>query len=91
MDSLVGLGVGVVQTPCNTYIVDIYQKHSASAMSVANLLRCISAGCTPLIAPTLIESIGNGWSMTILAILSILSGVCILLIQKFGAKWREVA
>ncbi|KAI8359873.1 major facilitator superfamily domain-containing protein, partial [Choanephora cucurbitarum] len=84
-----GLGVGVVQTPCNTYIVDIYQKHSASAMSVANLLRCISAGCTPLIAPTLIESIGNGWSMTILAILSVLSGVCILLIQKCGAKWRE--
>ncbi|KAI8375450.1 major facilitator superfamily domain-containing protein [Blakeslea trispora] len=88
---ILGLGVGVVQTPCNTYIVDIYQKHSASAMSVANFLRCISAGCTPLIAPTLIDIIGNGWSMTILAILSVLSGVCVFLVQRYGSSWRQNA
>ncbi|KAI8061547.1 major facilitator superfamily domain-containing protein [Gilbertella persicaria] len=86
---LLGLGVGFVQTPCNTYIVDSYQQHSASVMSVANLMRCISAGCTPLIAPTLIDQIGNGWSMTILAILSLLSGICIFLVQKYGERWRQ--
>lgn len=84
-----GLGVGIVQTPSNTYIVDSYQKHSASVMSAANLLRCISAGLTPLIAPTLIEHIGNGWSMTILAALSIMSGICIFCVQRYGQKWRQ--
>ncbi|CEP19108.1 hypothetical protein [Parasitella parasitica] len=85
---LLGLGVGVVQTPANTYIVDAYQKHSASVMGAANLMRCVSAGCTPLVAPTLIESIGNGWSLTILAIISLLSGACIFLAQRYGQHWR---
>lgn len=84
-----GLGVGFVQTPSNTYIVDSYQSHSASVMSAANLLRCISAGVTPLIAPTSIATIGNGWSMTIMAILSIMSGICVFCVQRYGAKWRQ--
>jgi fucose permease len=86
----VGLGVGIVQTPSNTYIVDSYQSHSASVMSAANLLRCISAGCTPLIAPTLIDSIGNGWSMTILSVISIMSSICIFIVQRYGQKWRQI-
>ncbi|KAI8638333.1 major facilitator superfamily domain-containing protein, partial [Parasitella parasitica] len=86
---LLGLGVGVVQTPANTYVVDSYQKHSASVMGAANLMRCISAGCTPLVAPTLIDNIGNGWSLTILAVISLLSGTCIFLVQRYGQHWRE--
>lgn len=80
--------MGIVQTPSNTYIVDSYQKHSASVMSAANLLRCISAGCTPLISPILINQIGNGWSMTILAIISVMSGICIFLVKRYGQRWR---
>ncbi|KAG1122554.1 hypothetical protein G6F42_011373 [Rhizopus arrhizus] len=86
---LLGLGVGIVQTPANTYIVDSYQKHSASVMSAANLMRCVSAGCTPLVAPTLIDHIGNGWSLTILAIISSLSGICVFLVQRYGQHWRQ--
>jgi MFS family permease len=85
----VGLGVGIVQTPCNTYIVDSYQSHSASVMSAANLMRCVSAGCTPLVAPKLLQMIGNGWSTTILAILSAMSGICIFLVQRYGVQWRQ--
>ncbi|KAG1474812.1 hypothetical protein G6F56_000120 [Rhizopus delemar] len=82
-----GLGVGLVQTPSNTYISDVYPKYAASVMSTANLLRCISAGCTPLVAPTLIRAIGNGWSMTILAVISALSGICVFVAQRYGSKW----
>ncbi|RCI07115.1 hypothetical protein CU098_013930 [Rhizopus stolonifer] len=84
---LLGLGVGLVQTPSNTYISDVYPKYAASVMSTANLLRCISAGCTPLVAPTLIRAIGNGWSMTILAVISALSGICVFVAQRYGSKW----
>lgn len=85
----VGLGVGIVQTPCNTYIVDSHHKHSASVMSAANLMRCVSAGCTPLAAPKFLQMIGNGWSTTILAILSAMSGICIFLVQRYGLQWRQ--
>jgi MFS family permease len=85
----VGFGVGIVQTPCNTYIVDSYQKHSASVMSAANLMRCVSAGCTPLVAPRLLATIGDGWSTTILAILSLMSGICIYMVQRYGTQWRQ--
>ncbi|KAI9243799.1 major facilitator superfamily domain-containing protein, partial [Sporodiniella umbellata] len=86
---LLGLGVGLVQTPSNTYISDIYPKYAASVMSTANLLRCISAGCTPLVAPTLIRAIGNGWSMTILAIISMLSGACVFVSQRYSHSWKS--
>ncbi|KAI8981102.1 major facilitator superfamily domain-containing protein [Pilobolus umbonatus] len=84
-----GFGVGLVQTPSNTYIVDAYSDRSAVVMSTANLLRCISAAANPLVAPSLIQSIGNGWSMSILSLLSLLSGLCIFVTQRYGAKWRE--
>ncbi|KAG1142015.1 hypothetical protein G6F37_007862 [Rhizopus arrhizus] len=87
---ILGLGVGLVQTPSNTYISDIYPQYAASVMSTANLLRCLSAGFTPLVAPSLIRAIGNGWSMTILAIISVLSGICVFATQRYGSKWREM-
>lgn len=85
----VGLGVGLVQTPSNTYISDIYPKYAASVMSTANLLRCLSAGFTPLVAPVLIPAIGNGWSMTILAFISAASGICVFLAQRYGSIWAK--
>ncbi|KAL4209498.1 hypothetical protein CU097_015035 [Rhizopus azygosporus] len=86
---LLGLGVGLVQTPSNTYISDIYPKYAASVMSTANLLRCLSAGFTPLVAPVLIPAIGNGWSMTILAFISAASGICVFLAQRYGSIWAK--
>ncbi|CAO3608696.1 unnamed protein product [Cunninghamella echinulata] len=79
---LLGLGVGFIQTPTNTFLVDAYSSSSASVISASNLLRCTCAGLTPLLAPTMISAIGNGWSMTILAALTLSSGICIILVQN---------
>ncbi|CAO3607921.1 unnamed protein product [Cunninghamella blakesleeana] len=79
---LLGLGVGFIQTPTNTYLVDAYSSSSASVISASNLLRCTCAGLTPLLAPTMISAIGNGWSMTILAGLTLISSACIILVQN---------
>ncbi|KAF7731642.1 hypothetical protein EC973_008811 [Apophysomyces ossiformis] len=84
----VGIGVGVVQTPSNTYLVDAYQGYSASVISAANLLRCTWAGITPLFAPLLLRAIGNGWALTLLALGSCASGICIYLVGNFGEDWR---
>lgn len=87
---LVGVGVGVVQTPSNTYLVDAYQGYSASVVGASNLLRSTCAGLTPLAAPALLRAIGNGWSMTLMAIISIVSGACVYLVQTYGERWRAL-
>lgn len=78
----------MVQTPGNTYLVDAYPGYSASVMSAANLLRCTWGGITPLFAPAMLQWIGNGWSMTILALASTATGVCVYLVECYGEKWR---
>ncbi|KAG2226672.1 hypothetical protein INT45_001019 [Circinella minor] len=87
---ILGVGVGVVQTPSNTYLVDAYHGYSASVIGASNLLRSACAGCTPLMAPAMLKAIGNGWSMTIFAIMSIMSGGCIYFVQLYGHRWRGV-
>ncbi|KAI9255611.1 major facilitator superfamily domain-containing protein [Phascolomyces articulosus] len=87
---ILGVGVGVVQTPSNTYLVDAYNEYSASVIGASNLLRSTCAGCTPLMAPAMLKGIGNGWSMTVFAIISILSGGCIYFVQLFGQRWRTL-
>ncbi|KAI8390910.1 major facilitator superfamily domain-containing protein [Radiomyces spectabilis] len=86
---LLGLGVGIIQTPSNTYVMDAYEGHAASAMSASNLMRCTWAGCTPLMAPFMLHRMGNGWSLTVIASVSALSGICIFLVQHFGHRWRN--
>ncbi|KAI9313163.1 major facilitator superfamily domain-containing protein [Dichotomocladium elegans] len=85
---LLGLGVGVVQTPSNTYLVDVYQGYSASVVGASNLLRSICAACTPMMAPAMLRTVGSGWSMTLLASISLSSGICIYLVTTFGPRWR---
>jgi MFS family permease len=75
----VGLGVGFIQSPTNTFLVDVYASSSASSViSASNLMRCTFAGLTPMLAPTMIAALGNGWSMTVLASIILLSGLCVL-------------
>ncbi|KAL0086719.1 major facilitator superfamily domain-containing protein [Phycomyces blakesleeanus] len=83
-----GLGVGVVQTPSNLYLVDAYQEYSASVISASNLLRCTMAACTPLLAPTILRSIGSGWAMTILASLTLMSTGCVFSVSRWGENMR---
>lgn len=79
-----------MQTPSNTYLVDAYQGYSASVVGASNLLRSTCAGLTPLAAPALLRAIGNGWSMTLMAIISIVSGACVYLVQTYGERWRAL-
>ncbi|KAI7871035.1 major facilitator superfamily domain-containing protein [Spinellus fusiger] len=84
-----GLGVGILQTPSNLYLVDAYPEYSASVISASNLLRCTMAGYTPLFAPIMLHTMGNGWSMTTLGSASIVSGVCIYAVKRWGEQMRS--
>jgi hypothetical protein len=83
-----GLGVGIVQTPSNTYLVDAYQNYSASVVSASNLMRCTWAACTPLFAPLFIVKVGNGYALTVVALVNALSGICVFVVQRYGESMR---
>ncbi|SAM09422.1 hypothetical protein [Absidia glauca] len=84
---LLGLGVGFIQSPTNTFLVDVYASSSASSViSASNLMRCTFAGLTPMLAPTMIAALGNGWSMTVLASIILLSGLCVLGAHRLEPK-----
>ncbi|CAO3679068.1 unnamed protein product [Umbelopsis ramanniana] len=85
---ITGLGVGIVQTPSNTYLVDAYHDYPASVVSASNLMRCTWAACTPLFAPMFIAAVGNGIALTVVAIISALSGICVLVVQRHGEAMR---
>lgn len=52
---------------------------------VRNIFSCVGA----VVAAPLIDSIGNGWIFTILGLVSLVSGVAVILsMKKFSAKWR---
>ncbi|KAI4730381.1 MFS general substrate transporter [Aureobasidium sp. EXF-10728] len=77
------------QSVVTTYLIDVYQGHSAAAGAALNLARCLfAAGGTALVSP-LIARIGVGWafSLCVLIMGMSLSGAWVQ--WKYAALWRE--
>jgi hypothetical protein len=52
---------------------------------VRNIFSCVGA----LIAAPLISAIGYGWLCTIIGLVSLISGICVIMSMKiFSEKWR---
>ncbi|KKY26274.1 putative mfs multidrug [Phaeomoniella chlamydospora] len=70
------------------YIVDVYNVHANSAMSIHVVVRSIVASSFPLFATPLYDGLGIEWATTLLA------GLCVLMIPapfvflKFGKRIR---
>ncbi|KAG7095020.1 hypothetical protein E1B28_005814 [Marasmius oreades] len=73
---LVFVGAGTIlnfQT-MQTYVVDCYTLHAASAMAAVSLLRCLAGFGFPLFAPAMYDALGYGVGTSILGIVSIAIG-----------------
>ena len=82
--AITGMGVVVVQSSCQTYIIDVFGPASAaSALSAVTLLRNILGGCLPLAGPALYENLGLGWGNSVLAFISVA-----FIAVPFGFYWR---
>ncbi|WWC72432.1 uncharacterized protein I206_106394 [Kwoniella pini CBS 10737] len=84
-----GLSLMFVVAPLNTYLVDAMQSRSAEVIAVNNCIRYIfSAAASACVLP-IANSIGWGLTLTICTILTWISAIALMLLYKYGDKWRE--
>ncbi|GKZ31776.1 hypothetical protein AbraIFM66950_000625 [Aspergillus brasiliensis] len=67
---LAGFSMTLSAIPAETYVVDTYEIHGASAIAAGVIFRAIAGAFLPLIGPALYESIGPGWGNTVLAFIA---------------------
>lgn len=73
----------------STLLVDLYPTTAATATASNNFVRCLlGAGATALIDPML-TAMGRGWCFTFIAFVMMLTTPLLLVVIRFGPRWRE--
>ncbi|GKZ83292.1 hypothetical protein AnigIFM56816_008383 [Aspergillus niger] len=67
---LAGFSMTLSAIPAETYVVDTYEIHGASAIAAGVIFRAIAGAFLPLIGPALYDSIGQGLGNTVLAFIA---------------------
>lgn len=67
---VVGFSTTLSSLPVETYVVDVYKIHGASAIAAGVIFRAIAGAFLPLIAPPLYQSIGLGCGNSVLALIA---------------------
>ncbi|PYH97048.1 hypothetical protein BO71DRAFT_427440 [Aspergillus ellipticus CBS 707.79] len=65
-----GFSMTLSAIPAETYVVDTYEIHGASAIAAGVIFRAIAGAFLPLIGSPLYQSIGQGWGNTVLAFIA---------------------
>lgn len=84
-----GFSMTLATIPVETYVVDVYKIHGASAIAAGVISRAIAGAFLPLIGLPLYRSIGLGWGNTVLALIA---AVCIPplgLLMRYGDWFRS--
>ncbi|KAI0055281.1 MFS polyamine transporter [Artomyces pyxidatus] len=72
--AFVGAGTILVFQSIQTYVLDCYTLHAASALAAVSFLRSIAGFGFPLFAPSMFNALGYGKGDTILAVVAIVIG-----------------
>jgi hypothetical protein len=75
-----------------TFSVDTYTLHAASAGSTMTFTRSLAGFGFPLFAPFMYNKLGYGWGNTIIAVLALVIGGGIpIFLWVFGARFRKTS
>lgn len=69
---LVGLGFFTIFQAALNYLIDTFQRYSASAVAANTFLRSALAGAFPLLIRPLLHTVGIPWGMSVFALFSVL-------------------
>ncbi|RJE17985.1 Sugar and other transporter [Aspergillus sclerotialis] len=73
----------------STLLVDLYPATAATATASNNFVRCLlGAGATALVNPML-TAMGRGWCFTFIALVMMLTTLLLLVVMRYGPRWRE--
>ncbi|KAH7133793.1 fluconazole resistance protein [Dactylonectria macrodidyma] len=85
---IVGFGAILVFVPINTYVVDAFTNHAASAIAATTVFRSLGGGLLPLCGDKLYQAVGDGWGNSVLAFVGIAFLPAVWLIYKYGERMR---
>ncbi|OAG36431.1 hypothetical protein AYO21_09416 [Fonsecaea monophora] len=66
-----GIGMFGIFLPFQTYMVDAFPMHAASAIAAPTVMRSLFAAFLPLAAPPLYQNLGLGWGNTLLGFVAL--------------------
>ncbi|KAJ5679820.1 hypothetical protein N7462_008064 [Penicillium macrosclerotiorum] len=87
-NAVTGYGMIITLMGIQTYLVDAFTKHAASAIAACTVLRSLAGGLLPLCGLKLYDKLGLGWGNTLLAFLALAMSPIPILFQYFGAQLR---
>ena len=75
--------------PVQTYLVDAFTLHAASAMAAATVLRSLVGACLPLAGQKMYATLGLGWGNSLLAFIALALCPVPFVFLKYGERIRK--
>ncbi|KAH9986480.1 major facilitator superfamily domain-containing protein [Xylariaceae sp. FL0662B] len=85
----IGLNLMLIFISGIAYIVDVYQIHANSAMSIHIIVRSLVSSSFPLFATIMYDKLGVDWATSLLAFLCFIMVPAPILFYRFGKKIRS--
>jgi MFS family permease len=85
----IGFGLLMTFMPANTYLVDVFTVHAASAMAANTVLRSLMAAFIPLSSQKMYAVLDYGWGNSLLGFVSLLLVPIPFLFLRYGERVRE--
>ncbi|KAK6459088.1 dityrosine transporter A Q resistance [Scheffersomyces xylosifermentans] len=84
-----GFGMTWVFVGNTTYLTECSTGQPATNVAIANFMRNVGAAISSVIVEKIIEKIGYGWCFTGLGLLDLIGIAFVLILMKFGPRWRR--
>lgn len=86
---VVGYGLLLIFITGIVYLVDVYQHHANSAMSIHVVVRSLIASCFPLWANIMYDHLGIAWGTSLLAFVCVVMLFAPVVFYIYGARIRS--
>lgn len=77
--------------PANTYLVDVFTVHAASAMAANTILRSLMAALIPLSSQKMYQVLGYGWGNSLLGFVALALIPIPFVFIRYGEKIRAMS
>jgi hypothetical protein len=86
---IIGFGLIVTFMSANTYVVDVFTVHAASAIAVNTVLRSLLGALVPLGSQHMYAAMGYGWGNSVLGFVALVLVPIPFAFIKYGKGIRE--
>lgn len=79
----------IIFAMATTMLTEFMPQKASNGIALNNFVRNIFSCVGAIVTAPIINAIGNGWLFTILGLVSLVSGILVILsMKKFSRRWR---